>query len=195
MWPKTHSSSWRLPWLTALTSGTLIRPSLTGTERCLRYRFRYLMGRVKILYISQKLTPAEQKYAAMQREARWVVEELRYRTRWYFTLKTVHAPLHLTPYPGATLSGDQKWERQWPFPMACPADLNCPIISSELRGWYWWHTYGTGAPHWGTEMVLNEQRTQRMKVLVLWTSTRWLPNYWEKYRGYKKAVAHQESEY
>lgn len=49
------------------------------------------------LYVSGKLSPAEQKYATIEREAlaiKWSIEELKYYlTGWHFMLITDHASL------------------------------------------------------------------------------------------------------
>lgn len=50
-----------------------------------------------LLYMSKKISPAERKYAAVERKAlafKWTINELRYYLAWrHFILITDHAPL------------------------------------------------------------------------------------------------------
>lgn len=66
----------------------------------LRHPHGHIRNRARghpVLYVSRKLTPAEQKYAAVEREAlavKWAIEELQYYLAGHhFTLVTKHAAL------------------------------------------------------------------------------------------------------
>ncbi len=66
-----------------------------------------------MIYTSRKLTPAEHRYATVEREAlavKWAVLELRYYLLgWKFTLVTDHAPLQWTARAKDTNARVTRW--------------------------------------------------------------------------------------
>lgn len=113
-WPRRDSlkrssgpvrqSRYSRPWRSA---PVLYNPGLTPTLCCPGWRFwngpAALLSQAfegedhLMLYVSRKLIPAEQHYAAIEREAlarKWAVEDLEYYlSRWQFTWVTDHTPL------------------------------------------------------------------------------------------------------